>query len=375
MIPISGACHFSNAVTRSRTTTPARASPSALRDRFVGMGNTVLATAGRRTVSLGATAYAEPRHQSGPSPRRGCCRHPQVPQNSPGPSASHARQVLGDLGNGPGSSVTWAPRPAGCRADRGRELRRWGCRGRSPGRSRACDDVDGVRAEADVAETGRVGACRDPVQQRVDVAEWLSAVGLEILVHQRGQARPRSERPARCLRRRRPARRTDADSRERIGDGGDVGRQPAHRRVAVVRTPALPRGPRKERRHPAAGALGQRRIDPRLFGEPLVLRRRWTGWCRRPTSSRAATRPRRGRCRPGPAGRTSRGRPCTPVHRCRRWRRTPTCHALCAFQRGLHGCEVGGGDQRVASPADRQAPHRAGELAVRLTSNSCPIFS
>ena len=63
--------------------TPMSASPNAVRDRRGSGGKTVLATRGLSTGSLGAAAYADPRRQSGPSPRRRRPGAPQFPQNSP----------------------------------------------------------------------------------------------------------------------------------------------------------------------------------------------------------------------------------------------------------------------------------------------------
>ncbi len=155
----------------------------------------------------------------------------------------------------------------------------------------------------------------------------------------------------------------DLHAGERVGDRGDIGGQPT-RRVLVGHHRALPSRTVEQRRHPAAGALRQRHVEPGLLGQPYAV---GVGG-QRGAADVGHLRQRRDRVQPDVGG-ARRGRPvlaalalqagevAAGVERRRAVR-------VRGRQRGPHRRQIGRGDQLVAAPADREAPHRAGELPV-----------
>ena len=182
--------------------------------------------------------------------------------------------------------------------------------------------VDRVSAEGHVAEGRQHCACGDPVQQGIDIADRTPAVGDQVLVHHRCQARPDRRRLRGAATDHLLLLEHDLHPGERVGDSGDVGRQPIARCPDRGHLAGRPRAairggrtaPTPHRRCPGTAARRTRPVRP-------AIRRshRWTGSCHRRRSSRAATRPNPARHRSGPAGTTSRVRLCIPGRRGLRW--------------------------------------------------------
>ena len=134
-------------------------------------------------------------------------------------------------------------------------------------------------------------------------------------------------------------------------------------------------GRREQRRHPAAAADAQRRVEPGLLSQPSPFPVEGQCGARRRRSSPAATksRPARrhwaGRRRPVVATFALQSGVVAAGGERRRAMR------LRLRQRRPHGREIRCSQQLVARPADRKAPRPRRENCRSASSNICAIFS
>ncbi len=185
----------------------------------------------------------------------------------------------------------------------------------------------------------------------------MTAVGEQVLIHHRRQAGPDGRGLRRAAADELLLVEHDPHAGERVGDRGDIGRQPA-RRVLVGHHRTLPFRTVEQRRHPAAGALRQRNIEPGLLGLPHAV---GVGG-QRGAADVDHLGQRRHRVQPHIAG-TRRRRPVLAALALQTREVSAGIESRRAVrvrgrQRRAHRRQIGRGDQLVAAPADREAPHR-----------------
>ena len=230
------------------------------------------------------------------------------------------------------------------------------CRGPSPGRSQGAASATALPPRI-TSGSPAAASPRRPVQQGIEVPESAPAVGDEPFVIHRRHSGPDRRRLGSAAADQLLAVEDDLDAGELVGDRGDVGGEPAIR-ILIRQHRTLPRRSLEERGHPPPlPATAARRTTPVQDATPAASVDNVVP----PTSVISGSEATRSSPISASLGGDDQSRPPLRSRPARSpLTSKPLCQLACASAIAAAPAQIGRGEQLVATPADREAPRRAG---------------